>query len=57
MSKHRRPYAKAFRQQIVDLVRSGRSPVDLAKEFEPTAETIFNWVARPSVRPAHVMTA
>ncbi|SPS03010.1 transposase [Cupriavidus taiwanensis] len=46
MSKHRRPYAKAFRQQMVDLVLSGRSPADLAKEFEPTAETIFNWMAQ-----------
>ena len=34
----------AFRQQMVALVRSGRSANDLAKEFEPTAQTISAWV-------------
>jgi transposase len=29
---------------MVELVRSGRSPVDLAKEFEPTVQTINAWV-------------
>ena len=31
-------------RQIVELVRAGRSPSELAKEFEPTAQTIQNWV-------------
>jgi transposase len=29
---------------MVDLVRAGRMPEDLAKEFEPTAKAIRNWV-------------
>jgi len=29
---------------MVELVRSGRSPGDLAREFEPTAQAIRNWV-------------
>lgn len=29
---------------MVALVRSGRSANDLAKEFEPTAQTISAWV-------------
>jgi transposase len=29
---------------MVELVRSGRSAGDLAKEFEPTAKAIRNWV-------------
>jgi transposase len=29
---------------MVDLVRSGRSPYSLAKEFEPSAESIRSWV-------------
>jgi len=29
---------------MVELVRAGRSPYQLAKEFEPTALTISNWV-------------
>jgi transposase len=28
------------------LVRSGRDPEDLAREFEPTAQSIRNWVAQ-----------
>lgn len=46
MHKHRLPYAAAFRQQMIDLVHAGRTPEDLAKEFEPTAQTIYNWVAQ-----------
>jgi len=30
---------------MVDLVRAGRDPEDLAKEFEPTAQSIRYWVA------------
>jgi transposase len=29
---------------MVELVRAGRSPEELAKEFEPTAQAIRNWV-------------
>ena len=44
MPRSRAPYPAAFRQQMVDLVRAGRSPEALAKEFEPTAQAIRNWV-------------
>jgi transposase len=37
-------YAPEFKRQMVDLVRSGRSPASLAKEFGPTAWTIALWV-------------
>lgn len=30
---------------MVDLVRAGRDPTDLAREFEPSAQAIRNWVA------------
>ena len=43
MAKTRRPYARDFREKMVALVRSGRSPTELSKEFEPTAQTIINW--------------
>ena len=39
MPKTRPPYAAEFRQQMVDLVRSGRAPEDLAREFEPSSQT------------------
>jgi transposase len=31
---------------MIELVRAGRTPDALAKEFEPTAQTIRNWVAQ-----------
>ena len=42
-------YAPEFKRQMVELVRSGRSPASLAKEFGPTAWTIALW-ARQSKR-------
>ena len=46
MPKSRPPYSPEFRRQMVELVRAGRSPEDLAREFEPTAQSIGNWVAK-----------
>ena len=47
MQRHRRTrYPAEFRAQMVELVRAGRTPEELAKEFEPTAQTIYNWVAQ-----------
>ncbi len=44
MPKSHQPYPPEFRQQILELVRAGRSPDELAAEFEPTAQTIRNWI-------------
>ena len=46
MAKPRLPYAAEFRGQMVELVRAGRTPEELASEFEPTAQSIRNWVAQ-----------
>lgn len=46
MPQTRPPYAPEFRRQMVDLVRAGRDPTDLAREFEPSAQAIRNWVAQ-----------
>ena len=46
MPKTRPPYPAVFRQQMVELVRSGRTPGELAREFEPSAQAIRNWVAQ-----------
>ena len=40
------PYPVEYRNQLVELVRAGRSPEALAQEFEPTAQSIRNWVAQ-----------
>ena len=42
--KTRAPYPEEFRRQIVEQVRRGRSPNELSKEFEPTAQSIRDWV-------------
>ena len=39
-----RPYPPEFRRQMVELVRAGRNPEELAREFEPSAQAIRNWV-------------
>jgi transposase len=31
---------------MIELARSGRTPEELAREFEPSAQTIRNWVAQ-----------
>ncbi len=40
----RPPYLREFKQQIVALHRAGRTPAELAKEFEPTEESIRAWI-------------
>lgn len=45
MPKTRLPYSPEFRRQMIDLVRAGRSPEDLSREFKPTAQSIGAWVA------------
>ena len=44
--RKRGPYPPEFRRQMVDLVRAGRTPEELEREFEPTGQTIRNWVAQ-----------
>jgi transposase len=38
------PYPPEYRQQIVELLRAGRRPEELAREFGPTVQTIQNWL-------------
>jgi transposase len=44
MGKTRGSYPPEFRAQIVELVHAGRSAGELAGEFEPSEQTIRNWV-------------
>mgnify|MGYP001279976519 FL=1 len=46
MPRSRPPYPPEFRARMVELVRSGRNSEELAREFEPTAQAIRNWVAQ-----------
>ena len=44
MPRTRRSFPPAFRARMVELVRSGRSPAELAREFEPSSQSIRDWV-------------
>ena len=49
------PYPAEFRRQMVELVRAGRKPTQLAREFNVTAQSISTWVAQAAAdsgRPA-----
>ena len=49
MPKSRPPYPPEFRQRIVELVRKGRTPEELARQFEPSAQAIRNWVKQAAL--------
>ncbi len=44
MPRSYRSYPPEFRRQMVELVGAGRTPEELAREFEPSAQAIRNWV-------------
>lgn len=44
MPRPRKTYPPEFRRQLIELARAGRSPESLAKEFEPSSQTIRGWV-------------
>ena len=48
-SKKARIYPPEFRQQLIELVRAGRTPEELAREFEPSGQTIRNWVQQADI--------
>jgi transposase len=52
----RPPYPAAFREQMVELVKAGRSPEELAVEFGCSAQSIHNWLARSAI-PADARSA
>jgi transposase len=45
----RTPYTPEYRAHLVALVREGRTPESLAREFEPMAVTIRAWVEAAKV--------
>ena len=49
MPKTRRPYPAEFRAEMIRLVRAGRTPGELSREFEPSDQTIRNWVNQADV--------
>jgi len=49
MPKSHPPYAAEFRQQMIELVRAGRNPNSLAREFACSAQAIRNWVRQEGI--------
>ena len=43
------PYPTEYRQQIVELATAGRSLIELAREFEPSEQTIRNWIKQTEI--------
>ena len=41
-----RAVSPKYKERIVEMVRAGRGPGSLAREFEPSEQTIRNWVKR-----------
>lgn len=44
MGKTHAPYSFEFRRRMLELVRTGRRPAELAREFEVSIQSVRNWV-------------
>ena len=44
MPKTRPPYSAQLRARLIELARAGRTPEELGRQFEPSAQTIRNWL-------------
>src|SRR5262245_21995560 len=49
MPRGQRIYPAEYRRQLVELVRAGRGPEELSREFGPTSRSIRNWVQQADV--------
>jgi transposase len=49
MASGRKVYPPEFKRRMVELVRAGRSPEELAKEFEPSPNTIRKWATQADI--------
>jgi len=57
MSKSHGPYAAEFRQQMIELVKAGRNPNELAHEFGCHVTSITNWLRTANVQGSGARTA
>ena len=49
MAQEKKTYPAEFKRRVVELVRAGRSPEELAREFEPSANTIRKWATQADI--------
>ena len=61
MPRFRSPYPSEYRATIVALANAGRTVDELAAEFEPSYQTIRNWIAQAAAdrgeRPGELTSA
>lgn len=61
MPRPRSAYPPEFRAKIVALAKAGRTVDELASEFEPSHQTIRNWIAQAAAdrgeRPGELTSA
>ena len=43
---HHARYPAELRRRLIELVRAGKNPEELARQYEPSAQTIRNWAAQ-----------
>ena len=48
MAERHAPYAPEYRRQMVELVRTGRTPGELAREFECSSQATATGCVRPT---------
>ena len=53
MTKSHKRYPEEFKRKLVALVREGRTPEKLSRQFEPSAQAIRNWVAQADRDEGH----
>ncbi len=53
MPKSHPPYPPEFKKRLVELVRAGRNPEELAEKFEPSAQAIRNWARQADRDDGH----
>jgi transposase len=49
MGRRFKAYPPEYRERMVELVRAGRTPDELAEEFEPCSESIRRWVVQADI--------
>lgn len=46
MRRGHKRYPEEFKRKLIALVREGRTPEELSRQFEPSGQAIRNWVAQ-----------
>ena len=49
MARGRKTYPEEYKARLVEMVRVGREAESLARYFEPSAQTIRNWVKQADI--------